>query len=1530
LLVMTSRLVACGRVPVGTCLALVVLVLSLVVSAGPAYAATHIPTTTYTANTSWTVANSPYVLDGNVTVAAGATLTIDPGVIVKFNGNFRELRINGTLSAVGTATNHIVFTSYQDDTAGGDTNGDGSATTGQPGQWYRLGVYSGNGNSHLQYADMRFGGYGPTPNSNGVLYANGAGTSVLLEDSTLTQNQAAGILVNTGDSVGVDVRRSTLSNNGDGAAVIMGWLKVSDNSSVRNNSQDGIWFNLTSTFAGPQSSVTDSEVRANGREGLYLGVDPNLDASKWPRGTRDNIYGNTDKQLYTANTKRTADWKNNYWGDGVKFVWNPSVCLGSGQQSSGKLAYGSSQGNPADGPIGAGNLSYNVGTTVCGYDRVAIASIELAKFAYRGSTGMPTPQSMGPSGGDLAENQSEQMDDPVNSATGSSFSSVTDLKMPGIGVPFAFARTYNGIDASGSPLGPGWTHSYNASLTIRSGGDVMARGGSGQQLEFVKNADGSFTAAAGGRASLSSIQGGYELVTDDQLHYRFDTVGKLTSLKNRNGQGLSFGYDGNGRLSTITDAAGRQVTLAYDGSGLLTQVALPSGRSVGYGYTSGRLTSVTDARGKVWTYSYDQYGFLEKLVDPLPHTVFRNVYNADGRVIEQYDGLDHKTSFSWDASTQTMTATDARGNQWKDVYSNGLLVQRIDPLNNTTSYAYGSDLTLTSVTDPRGKTTTMTYDGKGNLLTRTAPAPLSYQQIYTYNGFNDVLTAQDGRGNTTSYGYDANGNLTSVTQPGGVVTQYGRDPSGNGLLRSITDPRGKLTSLDYDSAGNLTAVTTPLGNKTTMVYDASGRMTSRVDPRGNVTGANPDTYRTSYTYNASDQLLTRTDPLGNVASYAYDDAGKPTSVTDPKTDVTSYGYDAADRLTSVTAPGGAATSYTYDNVGNLTGRTDPNNHATSYAYDMANHLTSVTNPLNKTWSIAYDANGNRTQVTKPSTGTITLSYDVLNRPTGISYSDSTPAVSFSYDGNSNRTQMVDGAGTQTYTYDALNRVTAVVRGSDSFGYSYDNAGNVTLRTYPDATSIGYAYDDDGRMSSVTRSGNTANYSYDPAANPTQVTLPNSYVESRTYDAAGRLTEVKHSQGGSVLAQFDYAYDPDSNPTSVTTPTGLETYGYDNRDRLTSVCYQASCPGGSDPFIRWTYDPVGNRLTEARPTGTTNYSYDAGDELTQAGSTTYTYDANGNETGAGSRTFTWNLAGQNTATTASGSTTSYSYDGDGNRLQAASSSATTNYLWDSNAPLPRLAIERNGAGSSLRSYSYGLRLLSMLAGGNNYYFHTDGFGSIRNLTSQSGQTEWTYSYEPFGPARTETKNEPMAPDNTARFGGELVDTDSGLYDLRARTYDPANGRFLSLDPRGGSLTSPTEGSYVYAMDDPTMYADPSGRGAISITKREVLRRDGVESCERSLSRYGPRLQTVQPSIAAAFAAGYLPVCRVSLDTREHLSRIFERTVVVITLCIKGVQAIQEMGEFRPAFVGVPEDPELGAFIVVAGCVATIAEGAHVLP
>ena len=101
----------------------------------------------------------PFALFGNVTVQDTASLTLDPGTVIKCADNDYYINANGVLNAVGTATNPIVFTHINDDSFGnpGDTYNDGTSTINKSSSG-RLFLRS-TGTSHVEYWTIKYGGY---------------------------------------------------------------------------------------------------------------------------------------------------------------------------------------------------------------------------------------------------------------------------------------------------------------------------------------------------------------------------------------------------------------------------------------------------------------------------------------------------------------------------------------------------------------------------------------------------------------------------------------------------------------------------------------------------------------------------------------------------------------------------------------------------------------------------------------------------------------------------------------------------------------------------------------------------------------------------------------------------------------------------------------------------------------------------------------------------------------------------------------------------------------------------------------------------------------------------------------------------------------------------------------------------------------------------------------------------------------------------------------------------------------------------
>ena len=131
---------------------------------------------------------SPYFVDGTQSVTASSTLTIEPGVVIKFNAiNKSGLQfINGDkLSAVGSSANPIIFTSFYDDSYGGDTNGSVGSTSPSYGDWYGVRIDSPGTESIISRVLFRYGGWyysgGGWTDSKANLYI--ANSSAVISDS---------------------------------------------------------------------------------------------------------------------------------------------------------------------------------------------------------------------------------------------------------------------------------------------------------------------------------------------------------------------------------------------------------------------------------------------------------------------------------------------------------------------------------------------------------------------------------------------------------------------------------------------------------------------------------------------------------------------------------------------------------------------------------------------------------------------------------------------------------------------------------------------------------------------------------------------------------------------------------------------------------------------------------------------------------------------------------------------------------------------------------------------------------------------------------------------------------------------------------------------------------------------------------------------------------------------------------------------------------------------------------------------------
>src|SRR5260221_10341103 len=249
---------------------------------------------------------------------------------------------------------------------------------------------------------------------------------------------------------------------------------------------------------------------------------------------------------------------------------------------------------------------------------------------------------------------------------------------------------------------------------------------------------------------------------------------------------------------------------------------------------------------------------------------------------------------------------------------------------------------------------------------------------------------------------------------------------------------------------------------------------------------------------------------------------------------------------------------------------------------------------------------------------------------------------------------------------------------------------------------------------------------------------------------------------------------------MTTLEGTTSYGYDGDGRLTSV----TLPNNTRN-ITYQYDAAGNRQTVTDNGVTTGYTTNNLNEYAAMGGTTNTYDQAGNlvatDGPGGSGSYTYDALNRLIGVTNASGTWTYEYDALDNRTAVVHNGQRTEYLVDP-LGLGNVFSEYNGSGQLLAHYTRGLRLASRVdASGAADYYDFDATGSTVGLIGPGGIYVNRYRYLPFGESLS--ASESVA--NLFQYNGALgVQADgSGLNYMRARYYDPAQGRFTQPDPIG---------------------------------------------------------------------------------------------------------------------------------------------------
>ena len=226
-----------------------------------------------TQDTIWTLTDSPFVVSKKITVCPGATLTIEPGVEVRFGGDF-SLIVEGSLSVIGAKNDTVTFTSNKDQPEAGD--------------WDTI-KFNGTEPSTLVYCVVQYA-------KNGITIENG---NVKIENSEISTNSQNGITIV--DST-AEVKNNEIANNRESGICVTGDNQVTIQNNTISSNKNAILLTGDSTTG---VHITENIVMSNTQSGIQLDAD---DCSNIV--ILNNILSANNKGFYVSGQANTYITKN--------------------------------------------------------------------------------------------------------------------------------------------------------------------------------------------------------------------------------------------------------------------------------------------------------------------------------------------------------------------------------------------------------------------------------------------------------------------------------------------------------------------------------------------------------------------------------------------------------------------------------------------------------------------------------------------------------------------------------------------------------------------------------------------------------------------------------------------------------------------------------------------------------------------------------------------------------------------------------------------------------------------------------------------------------------------------------------------------------------------------------------------------------------------------------------------------------------------------------------------------------------------